>query len=193
MYGGGAMSEQELTRLKASEVVVEDTRLDESGGSVRVTILVQAPAERIWNVISRCQYAHRYLVGLKECEILVDEPLRALTRHVIDSGLFAPRLDYTFETLREPYLHMDIKLVEGNLKRVDGYWHYEPFEGGVLLEHEVHVQAATPAPRWIIRRKLKRDLPRMMSCIRGLAGGSADSEVEARDLGACQVPSFIQD
>ena len=193
LLGADKIGDHDWSLLKAGEVVVEEAGLDESGGSVRIRILVRAPAERIWYIISRCQYAYRYLAGLKDCEIFLDEPHRALTRHVIDTGVFAPRLDYKFETRRQPFQVMDIVLVEGNLRAMDGYWKFHEVEEGVVLEHKVRVQPKVPAPRWLVRRKLQKDLPAMMYCIRGLAAGSLEPRSEITDMAACQVPDFVQD
>lgn len=177
----------------AGKVLVTETRLDETGGSVRARILIKAPATRIWNVVSQCEFALRYLAGMEECEIFIDEPTRAMTRHVVDAGIFAPTLDYTFETLREPYTIMEFSLESGNVKQIEGYWSFEPSEFGVILEHEIHLQPKTPAPRWFVRRKLKKDLPRMMLCIRGMSDGSPGSTTQQKDLAACQESALIED
>lgn len=182
-----------MASLEAGEVVIEETRLDESGGAVRVAVLVHAQAETIWNVIGSCQQARRYLAGMEDCEVTVNEPGKALTHHVIDPGWLAPRLDYWFETRRQPYSRMDIELVSGNLREMNGYWTLEPIESGVLLEHEVRVRPETPAPKWLVRRKLKKDLPDMMACIRGLAGGSPAGDREKSDLDACPGRSVGND
>lgn len=181
------MAEQsDLARLRAGEIVVEETRLDESGGSVRVSILVEASAQRIWQVISSCEDARRYLEGMQECEVIVDEPGRALTHHVVDPGWMMPKIDYRFETRRQPYRRMDFKLTAGNLKQMEGYWRLEPVESGVVVEHEVLIKPRVPAPRWVIRRKLSRDLPNMMACIRSLADGSTSEALAASDEAACR-------
>lgn len=192
VFAATEKNDSDLKMLRAGGVVVEEIRQGASDGAVRISILIQAPAEHIWNVISQCSQAYRYLEGLQACEILVDEPERALTRHVLDTGVMAPELDYTFETLRHPFHRMDVVLVAGNLRRMEGYWQFLPFESGVLLEHEILIRPKTPAPRWLVRKKLNKDLPKMMLCIRGLAGGSPNAEAERADLAACQESESVQ-
>lgn len=181
-----AAEASDLSRLRAGEVVVEKVRLDESGGSVRVSVFVQAPARRIWGVITSCEHARRYLAGMEECEVLVDEPGRALIHHVVDPGWAAPKVNYRFETRRQPYRRMDFELTAGNLKRMDGYWRFDRVESGTVLEHEVRIEPRFPAPRWVIRRKLGKDLPDMMACIRSLADGSPTEALAASDEAACR-------
>lgn len=179
-----------MERLRAGEVVVIQSGIGESGGLVRAKVLVDAPAEIVWSVVGSCEHAMRYLHGMEECEVVVDEPRRALTHHVVDPGWLAPKADYWFETLREPYRRMDIRLTGGNLKHLEGYWQFVPMDGGLLMEHEVDLRPSIPAPRWLVRRKLKQDLPGMMTCIRGLAeeiaGVTTKESGVQDDLASCQ-------
>lgn len=171
-----------------AEIVIHDSHLEETGGSVRISALMHAPVETIWEVITSCEYARSYLAGMEDCEVAVSEPHRALTHHVVDPGWFSPRIDYWFETRRQPWTRMDIELTEGNLREMTGYWQFEVRDGEVLVEHQVSLRPSVPAPRWLVRRKLERDLPSMMACIRGLADGSPSAQVRQRDLAACPGP-----
>lgn len=180
------VDDADLARLRAGEVIVEEKRLDENGGYVRVQVLIEASAETVWGVISSCAHAHRYLNGLEECEVLVDEPRRAVTHHVVDPGWLTPTMDYLFETRRTPYRRMDFDLIEGNLKEMEGYWRLAPVDSGVVVEHEVRIKPQAPSPMWLIRRKLRNDLPDMMACIRSLSDGSPTSDLARSDRAACR-------
>jgi hypothetical protein len=125
---------------------------------------------------------------MEQCEVTIDEPGEALTHHVVDPGWLSPSIDYWFETRRQPYSRMDIQLVSGNLRELTGYWIQKPTESAILLEHEVRIRPETPAPKWLVRKKLKRDLPNMMLCIRALSGGSPKGDFQKSDLDACQGP-----
>lgn len=160
--------------------------MEGKGGAVRAQVIVNAPADAVWRVISSCHDAMQYVRGMEACEVLVDEPDRALTHHVVDPGWLVPTMDYQFETRRQPYRRMDFELTDGNLERMDGYWRFLPLETGVLVEHEVRIRPKSPAPRWLIRRKLKQDLPAMMTCIRGLAEATQTTPADPDDLASCQ-------
>ncbi|MDX1554557.1 MAG: SRPBCC family protein [Xanthomonadales bacterium] len=174
-----------MARLEAGEIVVEDIRLDEKGGTVRVMALVKSTAQSAWQVVSSCPQARRYVHGMKHCEVLVDEPNWALTHHVVDPGWLTPEMDFQFETRRQPYRRMDFELTEGNLRQMSGFWLFETVDAGVLIIHELTIQPRVPAPRWLIRRKLAKDLPAMMACIRALSNGSLSEEMREPDLAAC--------
>lgn len=54
-----------------------------------------------------------------------------------------------------------------------------------IVIHEVRIQPGFLAPRWLIRRSLRKDLPNMLACIRGLAKASADQQSVLADLKQC--------
>jgi len=174
-----------LHRLQSGEVILETTRTDESGGAARVVMFSKAPVETIWKVMCSCEQAFSFLDGLKVCEVLEDNSEYAITRQVVKKGWLIPRQDFAFRTLRAPYKHIEFRLVEGNLKAMEGSWDFIVMPQGVVVMHEIRVQPEVPAPRFIVRRLMRRGMPEMMACIRGLAGGSVSVEMEALDLGHC--------
>lgn len=158
-----------MERLLAGEVILENSRTDESGGSARVMLLVRSSAERLWNIFMSCDYAFVFVDGLEKCEVLQESAEYVQTRQVVDKGWWVPEMDYIFETRRTPYSHMEFKLLEGNLKTLEGYWDIEPVPEGVLVTYEIRVRPKMPAPRWLVRRTIKNEMPGLVACIRGLA------------------------
>lgn len=171
--------------LLAGEVVLESRDAGDEATGARASILVDAPVERVWSVIVSCAMAHAFVAGLRQCEVLEERGDYALTHQVVDKGWTTPRLDYTFETRRIAYRRMDFDLVRGNLKRLHGSWTFERFREGLLLHHELVLDPTVPAPRWLVRRNLRQDLPDMLRCIRALADGSATPERARADRAAC--------
>jgi ribosome-associated toxin RatA of RatAB toxin-antitoxin module len=174
-----------LHRLQSGEVILETTRTDESGGAARVVMFSKAPVEAIWKVIFSCEQAFIFLDGLKICEVLENNSEYTITRQVVKKGWLIPRQDFAFRTLQAPYKHIEFRLVEGNLKAMEGSWDFIVMPQGVVVMHEIWVQPEVPAPRFIVRRLMRRGMPEMMACVRGLAGGSVSIDMEARDLGHC--------
>ena len=174
-----------MARLEAGDWVIENDISDPGVAAASILILMRAPVERIWATITTCRNVEIFLAGLQFCEVLEDTGTYALTHQVVDKGWTTPRLDYTFETRREPYRHMEFNLVEGNLKIMQGSWDFTPVADGVLVRHVLMLRPLVPAPRWLVRRNLKHDLPDMMQCIRGLSAGSGSPQAEAADLDRC--------
>lgn len=172
-------------RLEQGEVLVENIRQDESGGAVRVLALFATTAEQVWSLLGDCAANFRFVEGLLECEIMEQTRSTAITRQVAKKHWLAPRLAYRFETSREPYDWIRIRLLDGDLRDLDGSWLFEPGPRGLLVSHEIRVHPKVPAPRWLVRRTLQRDVPDMLACLRYIANGSLDGELAQADRARC--------
>lgn len=177
----------EVAGLKRGEILAETIHTEKSGGAARVTALFHTDVDTIWNTIGYCKYEFIYVRGLESCGVLI--PGLQLTRkhHRVKNSWYSPTLDFTFEAKRTTPTHGEFRLVEGDLKAMEGQWDFQALAGGdgFVVTHEIRIQPKIPAPRWLVRRVLKSDLPDMMACIRGLAQASGDDELLADDLGRC--------
>jgi len=174
-----------LERLKAGEVILETTRTDESGGAAKIVVFIQAPVEAIWDVIYSCENAFIFLEGLKLCEVLEQTSDYTVTRQVVKKGWLIPTQDYSFRTVQEPFKHAEFRLVDGNLKAMEGSWDFIAMPGGVVVLHEIRIQSGVPAPRFIVRQLMRKGMPEMIACMRALADGSVNADMKARDLAKC--------
>lgn len=177
--------EQTLQRLERGEIILYETRTDESGGAGRVQALVHAPAADVWAVIISCEQAFLFVDGLKSCEVLEDSGDRARVHQVVKKHWLLPTQDFVFLSLRKPYREIDFELLEGNLDVLEGSWRFTPLPQGLLLEYEARIKPSLPAPAWLVRRTIRRDTPDLIACIRGLANGSGSPETRAADLARC--------
>lgn len=182
---GPKLSDADWDRLRAGEVILQEQAEEAREVGASVSILVHARVESVWAVIVSCEQARAFVAGLEECTVLEERGDYALTRQVVDKGWATPRLEYRFETRRVPYESMAFRLVDGNLRTLLGSWSFQPGDAGLLVRHSVQIEPLVPAPRWLVRRNLRQDLPGMMRCIRALAGGSGDAATEKRDLQDC--------
>ena len=172
-------------RIESGEVIVEERTASEAGASVVAWILIHAPVERIWETIISCEQAAHFVAGLRHCEVLEETGDHALVHQVVDKGWSTPKLDYTFATRRKPFVKMEVELASGNLRSLRGDWIFETMNGDVLLQHRLELRPTVPVPRWLVRRNLKKDLPAMLTCIRGLVSGSGTEEASARERAQC--------
>lgn len=178
-----------LQRLESGEVIVEEQAGSGEGASVVAWIFIRSPVERIWETIISCEQAQYFVAGLKVCEVLEETGDYALTRQVVDKGWSTPRLDYTFATRRKAFESMVFQLATGNLQTLEGDWTFKSLAEGVLLRHRLELRPLVPVPRWLVRRNLRKDLPAMLICIRGLVSGSSTRERIAAEREQCPGPS----
>jgi ribosome-associated toxin RatA of RatAB toxin-antitoxin module len=177
---GSVSSAQGMERLVRGEVLVENVRTDEAGGSVRVQALLHSDLGEIWAYVASCESVFEYVEGLRDCELLkVVEGYGSDTtilRQVVKKSWIIPKIEYTMEVRRQPPGRIDFKLIEGDLKVMEGGWRFNSLPGqeGTVVTHEIRVQPAFPVPRWLIRRSMGKDIPDMLACLRGLTDGSGN-------------------
>lgn len=177
----------DFERLAAGEVLAQDIHEDKAGGAARVTALFHADADAIWNVIGYCENEFVYVRGLELCEVVLPGLQVMQKHHRVNNNWYTPTIDFVFEARRESPVHGTFKLVEGNLKVLEGQWLFQPAPGGegLVVSHDIRLKSRFPAPRWLVRRVLKNDLPDMLACIRGMARGSGSEALQAGDLARC--------
>ena len=151
-------------------------------------VLVRAPARAVWAVIMSCEQAFTFVDGMRRCEVLEESASRVLARHVVEQGWPLPTYDVVFESLKQPYRRIDFGLVEGNLESMRGSWVFDETPQGTLVDYQVEIRPGLPIPRFIVRRGLQHDMPDLLACVRGLAGGSLSAAGADRDLASCPGP-----
>ena len=181
------INEQTLARLRIGEVLVESTQLDESGGAARVQAMFLSSARDVWYILGDCETNYQFVDGLRDCELLESDERQAMTRQAVKKHFLLPRLDYVFETVREPYEWVSIRLVSGDLKTMQGSWRFDPVGDGeaLIVTHNIRVQPKILVPRWLVRRTLRNDIGNMMACLRFLAGASIDEQGRRKDGVRC--------
>lgn len=177
----------DLARLKNGEILLQTIHGDKPGGAARVTALFHGTAEAVWDVLGYCNFEFKYIRGLQVCEVLEPGQRRMVVHHRIRNNWYTPTLDFTFEASRRDGNFGEAQLVSGNLKVLHGLWRMVPLENEeyVIVVHEIRIQPVIPAPRWLVRRSLRNDLPDMIACVRGLAGASGGVQQISEDLKRC--------
>lgn len=172
-------------RLRSGEIILQETRTNEAGGAGKAQVFVYGEAQAFWDIVVSCDMAFIFVDGLRECEVLEVNDDRVVVRQVVKKHWLLPRINFSFESKRRPYEEMTFTLIEGDLDIMEGSWKFTPLPDGVLVEYEARIKPSFPAPRWLIRRTIRKDTPDLIACIRGLAGGSGSDERLESDLGRC--------
>lgn len=184
---GSTEATDDMSRLQRGEILAETILAEETGGAARVIALFYSDVDTIWNTIGYCKNEFIYVRGLESCGVLIPGLQFIRKKHRVNNNWYTPTLDFTFEASRTSPTHGEFHLVEGDLKAMEGQWIFRPLpgNGGIVVTHEIRIKPKIPAPRWLVRRVLKKDLPDMLACIRGLAQASGDDKLLADDLARC--------
>jgi len=177
--------QEALERLGNGEILLLDAGTDKEGGSARGQAIIHAPAKAVWDVILSCEHKFTFVNGLKKCEVIDDAGDRVLIHQVVKRSWTAPTVDFVYESLHDPYREIRFQLVEGNMKAMEGAWTITETTGGLLLDYRVRVQPGMSVPAFIVSNDLRKSMPDMIACIRGLAGGSGSMEQAKGDLERC--------
>ena len=181
------LGEDEMDRLKRGEILLQTMQSEKPGIAARVTALFHSNADSVWDIIGFCKYEFIYVRGLKECEMLKGDQFQMTMHHRLRNSWYSPTLDFTFKAMREPGGYGHTQLLGGDLKVFEGQWEFFPLtdDNAVIVVYQLRIQPKFPAPKWLVRRSLRNDLPDMLACIRGLARASGDKRHIEDDLERC--------
>ena len=163
------LSETQLLRLKEGEILVEVQQdNDASKGMVEATILIEAPAENIWQIMTDCGKTPDFVPGLKACQVLDSGQHWEIIRHEVKWIWFLPRFVYVFRADYEPYRKIDFVRIRGDLREMKGNWRLTPLDRGsrTIVCYSVFLDPGFFVPQWIVRQSLKADLPAVLTSIR---------------------------
>jgi ribosome-associated toxin RatA of RatAB toxin-antitoxin module len=100
--------------------------------------------------------------------------------------MLVPTQDFVYESVREPYHEIRFSLVEGSLKEMEGKWKFSETPEGVLIDYSIRVRPVFPVPGFIVSWVMRKGMPDLIACIRGLADGSGSPDRNKNDLERCR-------
>ncbi len=161
----------ETSRLGNDEIVIRAT-LDPNArrGTVRAAMLIDAPPDVVFEMMTRCADALKYVPHLKLCRIRdhAADMSWELVEHEIDLGWYAPRIRYVLRADIVPDQSITFRQVSGDFKANHGKWELEPADSGsrTLLRYRVYLDPPGYVPTWLARSTFKRELPQMLTDLR---------------------------
>lgn len=165
------LSPAENKRVTAREIVIR-ANLDsgQRRGTVRAAALIDAPPAVVFQLMTRCVDAVKYVPHLRVCRVRDRAPDDSwqLVEHEIDFGWYAPRLKWVFRADFVADRSITFKQVSGDFKANQGMWEFEPLEDGgrTLLRYRAYIDPPGYVPNWLARSTFKRELPQMLTDLR---------------------------
>jgi ribosome-associated toxin RatA of RatAB toxin-antitoxin module len=165
------LSGEQLARLKAGDALVsveEDT--GGADGHIEAAIEIPASPHRVWQIMTDCARAPKFVAGLKSCRIVEQGPNGAwdIREH---RSQWMSMMPETISVFRSDYgLDKEIRFqrVSGTLKFLKGSWRLEPLNDGTRtrLRYSVRIGVAAPVPGFMIRSALEADVPKLLKALR---------------------------
>lgn len=164
-----AFNESQLSQLKNGEILVHVQRSEgQQKGMVEALVLIDAPAETIWKIMTDCPGAPTFVPGLKACRILDSGKNWEIIRHEVKWIWFFPRISYVFRADYQINRRIDFVKIKGDLREMKGNWRLFPLEeaGQTIVRYEVYLDPSFFIPQWLVEQSLMTDLPDMMAALR---------------------------
>ena len=169
------LDESQLLELKKGEILVQVRQSDrQNKGWVEAMVLIDAPPETLWSIMTDCGEAPAFVPGLKECEVLDSGQNWDIIRHNVKWIWFLPKVSYVFRAEYKKHRRIDFARIRGDLREMKGAWHLNPLDHGVqtLLRYEVYLDPGLVVPKWLVRQSLKKSLPALLAALRRQAENS---------------------
>lgn len=171
----GAWDEPAQDRLADGQVVVEPVVV-ERGKPARVKAAIQIPAQvrSVWSVMTDCVAAPEFVPNLQSCEVLERQESYELIQHRVKFSMLLPRVTYVFRADYTPRSEIAFERVSGGLRHLSGRWRLTELSAELTqVDYEVALRPGFPVPRWLVRRSLKKDLPKVLRALRARVTESA--------------------
>jgi uncharacterized membrane protein len=163
------LDETELSKLNKGEIIVH-VRQSQGGhkGTVEATILIDAPSDRVWRVMTDCDAAPTFVPGLLSCQVLDAGHNWEIIRHETKWVWLLPKVTYVFRADYHDRRQIDFKRIRGDLREMEGRWRLEALNHGrqTIVRYRVYLDPGFYVPQWLVRLSLKRNLPAVLTALR---------------------------
>ncbi|MGH8144099.1 MAG: SRPBCC family protein [Steroidobacteraceae bacterium] len=173
----------------AAGKVVSRYQLDAGHSHARIdaAIRINASTQTVWKLLTECKYASIYIPGLRHCRVVDSAPDGSweVIEHDIKYSALLPMVHSIFRADYRPLQQIEFHRVSGDFKSESGEWLLRPCaDRCVTVEYRVSIQPGFWAPRSMVQRSLKRQLPSALTALRVRAvrmgdAASADASVSA--------------
>jgi uncharacterized protein YndB with AHSA1/START domain len=167
------LSAAEAKRVEERGILIRaELDANERRGTVRAAVRIDAPPAIVFRAMTQCADAFDYVPHLKVCRLRDSAPDGAwmVIDHEVDFGWYTPRLRYTFRADVVPDRRIDFRQVQGDFRRNEGLWEFEPSADGqrTVLKYRATIDPPGFIPNWLARSTYKRELPQMLEDLREL-------------------------
>ena len=161
--------------MDQGEILVNVVGRGEFEGRVQAAVLIHADRQHIWTVMTDCAAAPEFIPGVLSCERIdgSDDGQQEVFQQEVKYSWYMPRLTYTFELDYFPYQQIDFRRLKGSPKVLEGsWWLEESSPGKTRVFYSLYLEPGFPVPKPLVRRALRKDLPKVLAALRQRVEGS---------------------
>ena len=165
-------TEKQWSELQTGKVILLDSTLsaeeDVKSHSATAAIIVDAVPDVVRNVVEDGNKAAGFQESLVSSEILERSGDTTLVKQVAKVGFH--KVSYIVCQTAENPSFMSFKLVEGDLKQMDGFWRFLPISSDsgtkTLLVYRLSLEPNIPIPGFMIRKSIANNLPNTLVSVK---------------------------
>lgn len=116
------------------------------GARASAVMDVRAPPRVVWNIITDCAHASRYMRELISCRVMESGNGWDVREHRVRGWPLKPVLRNVARVTLEPDRRLTFHRLEGDWTRSEGEWRLTPIDGGRGTRVEYDLDAAIPSP-----------------------------------------------
>ena len=163
--------EQQRQKILAGEVISVPIKTSKKGGTVWGAIRINAPPENIFNSVVYCNGDSSAHKTMRKCTVLEQTETFDVVEHQIKYHWLIPRQIYKFRGDYDGFTQIRFRVLEGDLKKLDGGWDFFPIEDSesYLVRYYATIQPQFPTPKWLVRKSLKKEIPAMLKIMKDLS------------------------
>lgn len=159
-----------LAQAYSAAPVVHAEASGGSAASVRAEMDVAAPPSVVWQTLTDCEHATRFMPKLISCKVLQTGPggRWEIREHRLKGGLFKPQMRNVFRADFTPNRRLAFHRVAGDWKKSEGEWRLSPVAGGkgTHVSYRTEVAVNGPVPVGLVRSAVAKGMPEAMLALR---------------------------
>jgi hypothetical protein len=140
----------------------------EQSGTASATVRIHAPREFVWSLITSCQESVHMVPGLEVCDVLETAPDQSWQkiRHILNYSWYVPKVTYVIRATYDWPSKVTIERIAGDIRTLRGSWELKSDGDYTIAHYMVDLAPGFWVPHWIVRKTLRKDLPKMLRALR---------------------------
>lgn len=134
---------------------------------IHASIDIEAPPSIVWNVVTDCNRAPKYVPNMESCRIVQREPRGVQIRESIHNVMLLPRIRSLSRVEFDNGKRMSFKNAGGDMRIAEGEWRLDPLEKGkaTRLRYDAVLALNISVPNFVVENVANRDVPALMKNI----------------------------
>jgi ribosome-associated toxin RatA of RatAB toxin-antitoxin module len=149
------------TLARPPAVISVDATSQDAGVQVTARAVVHAPTELIWQTLTDYDHLSQFVPGLDSSRVVSRQGSQLIVEQKGGASwwFFYYPIQVTVAATERPYESINVHLLQGNLRRLDGEYRIGPQpDGSTELTWQGLVEPGAPLPRFIRTAVLRRSI-----------------------------------